>query len=225
MKTLVLLSASLTFAQCIIAADTAVAPAPAAGCAPAAAAPACCAPEKKPVVAACCAEEKAAAPLTARSIYQLDAKWTDDAGRSLQLTTFRGQPVVLAMFFAQCEYACPVIVHDMARLRALLPEDVRAKTQFVLVTFDTERDSVAALKTYRERMKLDASWTLLRSDPANVQELAMILGVKFKQDARGQFAHSNLITALNADGEITHQHAGLNGDVSAAAKAVAVAAK
>jgi protein SCO1 len=190
---------------------------------PAAAPAACCAPEKPSAPAACCAEEKAVAPLSAKSIYQLDARWTDDAGRELSLTSFRGKPVVVAMFFAQCEYACPVIVQDMQRLRALLPEAVREKTQFVLVTFDTARDTVPALKAYRERMKLDASWTLLRSDPANVQELAMVLGVKFKQDARGQFAHSNVITILNPDGEIAHQHAGLNGDVSQAAKTVALA--
>jgi protein SCO1/2 len=53
----------------------------------------------------------------------------------------------------------------------------------------------------------------------------MLLGVKFKQDARGQFAHSNLLTILNPDGEIVHQHAGLNGDISEAAKAVTLAAK
>ncbi len=49
----------------------------------------------------------------------------------------------------------------------------------------------------------------------------MLLGVKFKQDARGQFAHSNLLTVLNPDGEVVHQHAGLMGDISTAARAVA----
>jgi protein SCO1/2 len=44
--------------------------------------------------------------------------------------------------------------------------------------------------------------------------------VKFKQDARGQFAHSNLLTVLNAEGEIAHQRAGLQGDVSELAQAV-----
>jgi hypothetical protein len=38
------------------------------------------------------------------------------------------------------------------------------------------------------------------------------LGVRYKQDARGQFAHSNVITILNAAGEIVHQQAGLSQD-------------
>jgi protein SCO1/2 len=131
----------------------------------------------------------------------------------------------MAMFFAQCEYACPIIVQDIKRLRAALPETMRDRAQLVLVTFDTERDTPAGLRAFRERMKLDAQWTLLRGEAEPVQELAMLLGVKFKRDTRGQFAHSNLLTVLNVEGEVVHQHAGLNGDISEAARALALAAK
>lgn len=200
--------------------------------APAACCPACPA-DAKPVAAkdACCAAETAPAvnlpapKLTKGSLYQLDAQWTNDTGARVQLAALHGRPVVLAMFFASCEYACPIIVDDMKRLGALLPADVRAQTQFVLVSFDTARDTPAALKAFRERMTLDDSWTLLRGDSANVQELAMLLGVKFKQDARGQFSHSNVITILNPLGEIAHQRAGLMGDVSGAARAAAITVK
>ncbi|MEO6243866.1 MAG: SCO family protein [Opitutaceae bacterium] len=169
----------------------------------------------------CCAVElKPDAPLSARSIYLLDAAWTNDTGATFRLAALRGRPVVLAMFFAQCEYACPILVRDMSRVRASLPEAVRAQTQFVMVSFDTARDTPAALRAYRERMALDADWTLLRGDTAVVQELAMLLGVKFKQDARGQFSHSNLFTVLNREGEIAHQQAGLQGEVSESVKAI-----
>jgi len=181
---------------------------------------------------ACCEEcisdtasNVAAAALPAKSLYQLDTSWTTDAGASTTLSALRGRPVVLAMFFASCEYACPVLVSDMQRLRQSLPADVRDRAQFVLVSFDTARDTPAALKAYRERSALDAGWTLLHGDSGDVQELAMLLGVKYKQDTRGQFSHSNLITVLNADGEIVFQRAGLMGDVSETAKAVTVAVR
>lgn len=186
----------------------------------------CCAPTA-PAKPACCSEEKVAAekPLSDRSLYQLDATWTNDAGKPVTLASLRGRPIIVAMFFAQCEYACPVLVHDMKRIRAALPEGLREKTQLLLVTFDTERDTPAALKAFRERMSLDEHWTLLRGETTAVQDLAMLLGVKFKQDARGQFAHSNLLTVMNAGGEIVHRHAGLNGDISETARAVIAAAK
>jgi len=223
MKTKLLLVVGLLSVADVLSA-TEVVPPP---CCPAPEAkPACCAIEKPAAtVAPCCVEEKATAPLTAKSLYQLDAKWTNDAGATVQLASLRGKPVVLAMFFAQCEYACPILVNDVKRLRAALPDDIREKAQLVLVSFDTARDTPAALKAYRERASLDAGWTLLRGDDNAVQELAMLLGVKFKQDVRGQFSHSNLFTILNAEGEIVHQHAGLKGEISAAINALAVASK
>jgi len=186
-----------------------------------------CPPPAAGAKPSCCSEEKVAAaqPLSDRSIYQLGATWINDAGQPATLVSLRGKPVVVAMFFAQCEYACPVLVQDMKRLLAALPEKVRGQAQLVLVTFDTERDTPAALRAFRERMALDERWTLLRGDNESVQELAMLLGVKFKQDARGQFAHSNLLTLMNAEGEIVHRHGGLNGDISEAAKVFALAAK
>ena len=178
-----------------------------------------------PPCASCCVEVKPAAPLSSRSIYQLDAQWTDDTGASKTLAALRGQPAIVAMFFAQCEYACPMLVSDIQRARIGLPDEVRAKAKIVLVSFDTARDTPAALKAYRERLQLDANWILLRGETMAVQDLAMLLGVKFKRDERGQFAHSNLITVLNAEGEIVHQRAGLMGDVSEVTQAVVNAAK
>jgi protein SCO1/2 len=141
------------------------------------------------------------------------------------LATFRGQPVILAMTFTRCEYACPAIVADISRARAALPPEIAAKTRVVLVSFDSERDTPVALAAYRGRAGLDAGWTLLRGSPENVRELAMLLGVKYQQDGRGQFSHSNLFTVLNAGGEVVHQQMGLFGDVAPAVRAIVSAAK
>jgi protein SCO1/2 len=195
--------------------------------------PLCCAAaEAKPAEthsAACCSPASspaAALPLSARSIYQLDATWTDDAGQSFSLSQLRGRPVVLTMFFASCEGACPILVAQMQRIRNALPAAVRAETRFVLVCFDAARDTPAALRAYRDRLGLsDQDWTLLHGEPADIQELAMVLGVSYKQDAGGQFAHSNVITVLNRQGEIAHQRNGLQGEIDPTARALVAAAR
>ena len=56
--------------------------------------------------------------------------------------------------------------------------------------------------------------TLLHGSDDDVLELAALLGVKYKQEANGQFAHSNIITVVNADGEIVHQLTGLGQEVN-----------
>jgi protein SCO1/2 len=115
------------------------------------------------------------------------------------------------MFFASCQFTCPLTVSDMRRIEAALPQNIRTNTGFLLVSFDSERDTPAALKAYRAKCELSRqNWTLLRGDPDDVRELAALLGVIYRKDAKGDFAHSNLIIVLNAEGEIVYQQPGLN---------------
>jgi protein SCO1/2 len=114
------------------------------------------------------------------------------------------------MFFAQCEYACPRLVHNLKALESAMKVDLRQKVDFLLISFDSDRDTPEALRAYREKNKLGmANWTLLRGAGDDVRELAALLGINYVKDARGQFAHSNVVTVLNADGEIAYQHQGL----------------
>jgi protein SCO1/2 len=176
-----------------------------------------------PKAAACCAahpKELPAEAFSAGSLYQLEATYTGDDGRPFALSELRGRPVVLAMFFASCTYACPMIVADMTRIREGLPADVRDRAALVLVSFDTKRDTAEALNRFRADRQLSTQWTLLRGDDGAVRELAALLGVKFKQEADGQFAHSNIISILNAEGEVVHQRAGLKGGLEDATVAL-----
>jgi protein SCO1/2 len=85
---------------------------------------------------------------------------------------------------------------------------------FTLISFDTTRDTPEALATFRKTQVLPKeNWTLLHGAPDDVLEVAALLGIKFKEEASGQFAHSNVITVLNSRGEIIHQLAGLGPDV------------
>src|SRR4029077_17941633 len=114
-----------------------------------------------------------AVALPGKSIYQIDSTWTTDAGQPFKLAALRGHPQIVAMFFTSCQNACPITVSDMKRIEAALPEELRARVGFTLVSFDPERDTTAALHAYRLRRSLDpARWTLLRGEPADVAELA-----------------------------------------------------
>ena len=170
---------------------------------------------------ACCANElPAGSPLSDRSLYQLESSWTNDAGAALKLASLGGRPQIVSMFFASCQFTCPILVSDMKRIEAALPENVRTNVGFLLVTFDSTRDTPAALARYRKTHGLAANWTLLRAAPDDVLELGALLGVKFKKDLRGDFAHSNVITVLDAGGEIVRQIVGLNRDAREAVAAV-----
>lgn len=190
---------------------------------------ACCAAAEKPVAAEkhdCCKPTEAVSPsasaadFTRTSLYQADGAFTDDSGKSFRLASLRGRPVVVNLFFATCGYACPLAVTDLLAVQARLSPTQRKDTVFVIVSFDLQRDTVEALAKYRAARQLDDNWILLRGDDASVRELAALLGVKYKQEADGSFAHSNLFTILNREGEVVHQRIGLQSGIDGAVAAL-----
>lgn len=164
---------------------------------------------------ACCVKSLPAMSFTDKSLYQLDSKWTTDTGKEITLESLAGKPQVVLMFFSHCTTACPLLVHDLRRIEAALTPEVRAKVGFTLVSFDSDRDTPVALAEYRKEWNLPQSWTLLHGSADNVSELAALLGVQYKKDADGQFVHSNVITLLDASGQINSQQTGSGGDPGA----------
>lgn len=164
------------------------------------------------VCPACCRHSLPPLTYTDKSLYQADSKWTTDAGKEIKLGELAGRPHVLLMFFSHCTTACPILVNDLQRIQAALPADMRAKVGFTLVSFDSDRDTPTALADYRKEWKLPATWTLLHGASDDVSELADLLGIQFKSATDGQFMHSNVITLLDANGEINFQLSGLDAD-------------
>ena len=162
-----------------------------------------------PGLSNCCSKEEAGATVPGTSVYQLESTWQDQSGAERQLVSFRGRPVVMAMIFTTCEYACPRIMSDLKRIEEALGEG-REKVRFVLVSFDAEHDQPRVLAEYAKTQDLDlARWTLLHGAEADVRELAGALGIKFKKSTAVGFSHSNAISLLDVDGRITLQLQGL----------------
>ena len=57
-----------------------------------------------------------------------------------------------------------------------------------------------------------AEWTLLNGKENVTLELAALLGVKYKKTSATDYAHSNLITIINPEGEVAYQQIGLGAD-------------
>lgn len=160
----------------------------------------------------CCEPTPAAEPLPDTSVYQLESVWTDQSSQSVRLREFRGQPAIVAMIFTTCEYACPRMLADLKQIEGKLSAQARRTTRFVLVSFDSERDTPDVLAVYARKHSLDLSrWTLLHGGPSAVRELAAILGVRYKRVPSVGFSHSNIITVLSEDGTAVHRRKGLGG--------------
>jgi len=153
-----------------------------------------------------------AAALPGDSVYQLNAKLTDQEGRDFTLTQKRGQPVLVGMFYTSCEFVCPMLVEALRNTEAKLNAQERAKLSVLLITIDPARDTVAVLKHTAQQRELDpAHWTLARSDAATTRKLAAVLGLQYRALANGDFNHSTDLILLDADGRVAARTAQLTG--------------
>ncbi len=171
----------------------------------------------------CCTEvaPAAVAPLPDTSIYQLESTWLDQSGQETSLADGRGTVTMVAMIFTNCSYACPRIMADLAGIEAGLSPDELARVNWLLVSMDHERDLPEVLAAYAQKHELDTErWTLLHGDAGAVREIAATLGVRYKKNPGGDYAHSNLISVLDADGVIHEQLEGLGIEASKGVAAI-----
>jgi protein SCO1/2 len=161
----------------------------------------------------CCSVPMAKGAYSDASIFNLGDSWTDQDGNKMHLGDFEDEIVVVAMFFSNCQYVCPRIVADVKRIEEGLSDGERKETRFVLASMDSLRDTPDVLKDYQKKMKLSPNrWTLLHGDDNAVQNLAAVLGVKYKREMNGDFGHSVVITVVDRGGVIVHQQDGLGAD-------------
>ena len=148
---------------------------------------------------------------TATSIFNLQDTFQTQQGKNFILSDLKGKPTVVAMIFTNCSYACPRITSDMKGIEEKLKTN-KDKVNFLMVSFDTERDTPAQLKKFQDRMELGSNWILLHANDQTVRTLSVLLNVQYAKDAEGNFSHSNLITVLDKNGVLKFQKEGLEAD-------------
>ncbi len=148
-------------------------------------------------------EDSAPVKLSGASVYQIKSALSDQDGRSFKLDQRRGQPVLVSMFYNSSKFVCPMLIDTMRNTEQTLTPEERAKLQVLLITFDPERDDVKALKAVSVQRELDsARWTLARTDPASVRQIAAALDIQYRKLGDGEFNHTTVLVLLDGEGRI-----------------------
>ena len=160
------------------------------------------------------------------SIYPLGLELRDQHGAQIGVDVFRGNPVIVSMFYGNCPTACPVIVAHVKQIEASLAPDVRAKTRVLLVSFDAEHDTPAELERIASRHRADAGrWRFAVGPDDEVRQLANALGITYRQFEGGFFTHNSVISVLDGDGHIVGSVDDPQADLAPLAAAVTRAAR
>jgi len=155
--------------------------------------------------------EKKLADQSAQSLFTIADTFQTQHFKNITLASFAGKPTVVGMVFTHCGYACPRLTSDMKGIAEKL-KDNREKVNFVLISFDIERDTPPQLEKFARQMELDRNWTLLHGNEVSVRTLSVLLNVQYEKDADGNFSHSNVISVLDKKGVLDFQKEGLEAD-------------
>ncbi|MEO6519211.1 MAG: SCO family protein [Pseudoxanthomonas sp.] len=143
------------------------------------------------------------APLPRDSVYQLPVQLTDQDGKRFSWASRRGKVQVVGMFYTSCQYICPLIVDSGKAVERQLTPAERERLGILLVSMDPKRDTPAALTQIVVKRKLDrAQWTLASPAPADVREVAGVLGIRYRALADGEFNHTSALVLLDREGRV-----------------------
>ena len=153
------------------------------------------------------------------SIFNIQSEWTTPEGKKTKLSDYQGKKFLLAMIYTSCAHACPFTIQTV---KDVLEKAKNLKTPVVFVSFDPKRDTPEHNKEYIKKRKLDPGmWTILTGkNDDQVRELAIVLGISYKDLGDGDFAHSNVISLVNAEGIVVEKLEGFDSPTDKIVKAL-----
>ncbi|MEO6133783.1 MAG: SCO family protein, partial [Ginsengibacter sp.] len=87
--------------------------------------------------------------LSKESLYSISDTFQTQDKQEVTLKQFEGKPTVVGMIFTHCTYACPRLTADIKNIEDSLKQE-KGNINFVLVSFDADRDTPAQLKKFAQ---------------------------------------------------------------------------
>ena len=140
---------------------------------------------------------------------------TDQNGGALSLADLRGKAVLLDFIFTHCPGPCPILTGVKSEVQKALEPEVAARTHFVSITLDPERDDPATLLAYARLRKLDLSnWSFLTGDPESIDAVLRAYGVGRVPVEGGDIQHTVATFLIDPEGEIRQRYLGSGTDAA-----------
>jgi protein SCO1 len=132
-----------------------------------------------------------------------DFTLTDQSGRKVTLSQFRGEPVAITFAYTRCPDAdaCPMTMTKFAKLNASLTKEKLGR--LLAVTVDPETDTPAVLADYAARIGADPErWRFLTGDPRALARVAETFGVLYYPD-HGKIVHTQAVAVVDPQGRLS----------------------
>lgn len=131
---------------------------------------------------------------------------TDQHGRSLRLSEFKGKPLVLSLVYTSCYHICPMTTRNLSKVvekaRDALGHD---SFSVAVLGFDAQHDTPQAMISYAKKQGVEENgWYLLSADSDTINALSKQLGFLFFTSPNG-FDHIVQASVIDAEGSVYTQ--------------------
>jgi len=135
-----------------------------------------------------------------------DYMFYDRQGRPVNLSAYRGKPLLISMIFTSCHHVCPAITRHLATAvdaaREAMGED---SFQVLTIGFDTPVDTPDAMRVFANKQSIDdPNWEFLSGSADEIARLVDNIGFVYFPSPRG-FDHINQVTVIDRDGVVYRQ--------------------
>lgn len=126
----------------------------------------------------------------------------DQAGQKVAFASFGDRVLLLDFIYTRCPGPCPVQTARQVALQRRIPEDLRARVQFLSLSLDPDHDQPEELARYASRHGADLSnWSFLTGPVEKLAVLTRAYGVGSLRKPDGTIDHT-LVTFLVHDGRL-----------------------
>jgi cytochrome oxidase Cu insertion factor (SCO1/SenC/PrrC family) len=128
-----------------------------------------------------------------------DFKLTDQNGKSVTLSSFRGKVVVLSFIDPECTDVCPILSAEIRQADGLLGPSADSNVEFVAVNVNQYHASTRDMLEYSKAHGLDkmANWHFVTGSTTALQAVWKNYGIKVVPAKTGDIEHSSFVFFIN----------------------------
>ncbi len=145
---------------------------------------------------------------------------TNQLNQPISLNDIQGKIIIIDFFFTHCPSICPMLTQNMHKLQASFKNPSGKNVadsmivQFLSFSVDPERDSVAALKAYADKYRIDHnSWWMLTGNKKTIYDFGineLKLGLVDGEGVDTSFIHTDRFVLLDKNHVLRGYYNGLD---------------
>lgn len=124
---------------------------------------------------------------------------TDQFGKQVSLSQFKGKPVVLTFLYTHCPDVCPLIAEQLHSVMLDLGKDAQ-RVAVLAVSVEPARDTIASALAFSKTHKMTGYWHFLVGTEAQLSPIWTAYSIGAQQETASVSMHTAVLYVIDKQG-------------------------